>query len=154
LELYLIHKILVAVDGSENATKALDFALDLADKYGVGLTILNVSDSPAMGTVQNDQTHLSTESMTLFSKDLTNIHQEILRKAAAYANEVRPNVVLTTKLREGNPALQIVAEAKESGVDLVVVGHRGVGRVKELFGLGGSSDKVAHLAPCNVVIVR
>jgi len=150
----LIHKMLVAVDGSENATKALDFALDLAEKYGVGLTILNVSESPSMGTVPPDQTSLSTESMALFSKDLTNIHQEILRKAAVYAKEIKPNIVLATKLREGNPASQIVAEAKESDVDLIVVGHRGVGRVKELFGLGGISDKVAHQAPCNVVIVR
>ncbi len=150
----MINKILVAVDGSENATKALDFALDLAEKFGAGLTILNVSDSPSMGTVPQDQTSLSTESMTLFSKDLTNIHQEILGKAVAYAKENKPNVVLTTKLREGNPASQIVAEAKDSSIDLVVVGHRGVGRVKELFGLGGISDKVAHLAPCNVAIVR
>ena len=150
----MIHKILVAVDGSENSTKALDFSLDLAEKYGVGLTILNVSGVPAMGTVPPDQASLSTESMALFSKDLTKIHQEILQKAAAHAKEIKPHIVIATKLREGNPATQIVAEAKESGVDIVVVGHRGVGRVKELFGLGGISDKVAHLAPCNVVIVR
>jgi nucleotide-binding universal stress UspA family protein len=150
----LIHQILVAVDGSENATKALDFALDLAEKFGANLTILNVSDSPALGTVPQDQTSLSTESMTMFSKDLTDIHQEILRKAVAHAKEIKPNVVLTSKLREGNPALQIVAEAKEASIDLIVVGHRGVGRVKELFGLGGISDKVAHIAPCNVAIVR
>jgi nucleotide-binding universal stress UspA family protein len=146
--------MLVAVDGSENSKKALDFALDLAEKYGAVLTVLNVSELPPMGTVPPDQTVLSTESITLFSKDLTNIHQEILLKAAAHAKENKPNVVLTTKLREGNPASQIVAEAKESSIDMVVVGHRGVGRVKELFGLGGISDKVAHLAPCNVVIVR
>jgi nucleotide-binding universal stress UspA family protein len=150
----LIHQILVAVDGSENATKALDFALDLAEKFGANLTILNVSDSPALGAVPQDQTSLSTESMTMFSKDLTDIHQEILRKAVAHAKEIKPNVVLTSKLREGNPASQIVAEAKEASIDLIVVGHRGVGRVKELFGLGGISDKVAHIAPCNVAIVR
>jgi nucleotide-binding universal stress UspA family protein len=50
--------------------------------------------------------------------------------------------------------LEIVSFAKEEGVDLVVVGHQGVGRVKEFFGLGGISEKVAHLAPCSVVIVR
>ena len=150
----MIHQILVAVDGSENATKALDFALDLAEKFDANLTILNVSDSPALGTVPQDQTSLSTESMTMFSKDLTDIHQEILRKAVAHAKEIKSNVVLTSKLREGNPASQIVAEAKEASIDLIVVGHRGVGRVKELFGLGGISDKVAHLAPCNVAIVR
>jgi nucleotide-binding universal stress UspA family protein len=150
----MISSILVAVDGSDNSTKALDFALDLAEKYAATLTVLNVSESPAMGSIPQDQASLSTESMIIFSKDLTNIHQEILRKATAHAKEVKPNVKLTTKLREGNPASQIVAEAKESGIDMIVVGHRGVGRVKELLGLGGISDKVAHLAPCAVVIIR
>jgi nucleotide-binding universal stress UspA family protein len=49
--------------------------------------------------------------------------------------------------------LEIVAEAKDAGFDVVVVGHSGLGRVKELF-LGNISEKVAHLAPCPVVIVR
>ena len=58
-----------------------------------------------------------------------------------------------SKLREGDPALEIVAEAKEAGFDIVVVGHRGEGRMREIF-LGNISEKVSHLAPCPVVIVR
>jgi nucleotide-binding universal stress UspA family protein len=42
---------------------------------------------------------------------------------------------------------------KDVGFDVVVVGHRGLGRFRELF-LGNISEKVAHLAPCPVVIVR
>jgi len=48
---FLIGKILVAVDGSENSDRALDFALDIAEKYGAALTLLNVSEPPAMGAV-------------------------------------------------------------------------------------------------------
>ena len=65
----------------------------------------------------------------------------------------KPNVAVSSKLREGDPALEIVAEAKEAGFDVVVVGHRGLSRVREIF-LGNISEKVAHLAPCSVVIVR
>lgn len=150
----MIRNILVAVDGSESSTKALDFALDLADKYAAGITIINVFESPPMGSVPQDQVSFPTESMAAFSKDLANIHQELLSKAVAHAKKINPNVTVAAKLREGDPASQIVAEAKESGIDMVVVGHRGVGRVKEMFGLGGISDKVAHIAPCPVVIVR
>ena len=45
----------------------------------------------------------------------------------------KPNLVVSSKLREGNPVLEIVAEAKDSGLDVVVVGYRGLGRVRELF---------------------
>ena len=150
----LIGKILVAVDGSQNSDRALDFALDIAEKYGAALTVLNVSEPPAIGAVPMEPTAVSGESMVMFGKDLLKIHEEILRKAVAHAKIVKPEISVSTKLREGNPVLEIVSFAKEEGVDLVMVGHQGVGRVKEFFGLGGISEKVVHLAPCSVVIVR
>jgi nucleotide-binding universal stress UspA family protein len=145
--------VLVAVDGSENSDRALDFALDLAEKYGAAVTVLNVSDSPAMGAVPLEPTTISGESMVGFAKDLRKFHEAILSKAVAHASMVKPALVVSYKLREGDPALEIVAEAKETGADVVLVGHRGLGRVKELF-LGNISEKVAHLASCSVIIVR
>ena len=150
----MIGKILVAVDGSENSKRALDFALDIAEKYGATLTVLNVSEPPAMGAVPMEPTAVSGESMVMFGKDLLKIHEEILRKTVAHAKIVKPEMAVSSKLREGDPAVEIVALAKEEGFDLVVVGHEGAGRVKEFFGLGGISEKVAHLAPCSVVIIR
>ena len=149
----LIKNVLVAVDGSENSDRALNFALDLAEKYGAAVTILNVSESPAMGAVPIEPTTVSGESMVVFAKDLRRFHEEILSKAIARARAVKPSVSVSSKLREGDPALEIVAEAKEGLVDVVVVGHRGLSRVREIF-LGNISEKVAHLAPCPVVIVR
>lgn len=150
----LIRNVLVAVDGSENSDRALDFALDLAEKFGAAVTVMNVSESPAMGAVPLEPTTVSGDSMVIFANDLRKFHEEILSKAVAHAKMVKPDVVVSWKLREGDPALEIVAEAKEAGFDVVVVGHVGAGRVKEFFGLGGISEKVAHLAPCPVVIVR
>jgi nucleotide-binding universal stress UspA family protein len=144
---------LVAVDGSENSDRALDFGLDLAEKYGAAVRVLNVSESPAMGAVPLEPTTVSGESMVVFAKDLQRFHEEILSKAVAHAKEVKPNVVTSSKLREGDPALEIVAEAKDAGFDIIVVGHPGLGRVRELF-LGNISEKVAHFAPCPVIIVR
>ncbi|MCL4429997.1 MAG: universal stress protein [Chloroflexi bacterium] len=149
----MIRNVLVAVDGSENSDRALDFALDLAEKYSAAVTVLNVSESPAMGAVPLEPTTVSGDSMVLFAKDLRRLHEEILSSAVAHAKEAYPKVVVSSKLREGNPALEIVAEAKEAGFDVVVVGHRGVGRVREIF-LGNISEKVSHLAPCPVIIVR
>jgi nucleotide-binding universal stress UspA family protein len=149
----LIRNVLIAVDGSENSDKTLDFGLDLAEKYGVVARVLNVIEPPAMGAIPSEPATVSGESMFAFAKDLQRFHEEILNKAVAHAKEVKPNVVVSSKLREGDPAIEIVAEAKDAAFDVVVIGHRGLGRVKELF-LGNISEKVAHLAPCSVVIVR
>jgi nucleotide-binding universal stress UspA family protein len=149
----LIRNILVGVDGSENSYRAMDFALDFAEKYSAAVTVLNVSESPAMGAVPIEPTTVSGESMVVFAKDLRRFHEDILSKAIDHAREVKPNVGVFSKLREGNPALEIVAESKEDVVDVVVVGHGGLGRVREIF-LGNISEKVAHLVQCPVVIVR
>ena len=149
----MIKNILVAVDCSENSLRALDFALDLAEKYSASVTVLNVSESPAMGAVPLEPTTVSGDSMVLFAKDLQRLHEDILSKAVAHAKVVNPNITVFSKLREGDPALEIVAEAKEASFDMVVVGHRGEGRMREIF-LGNISEKVSHLAPCPVVIVR
>jgi nucleotide-binding universal stress UspA family protein len=149
----LIRNVLVAVDGSENSDKALDFALDFAEKYSATVTVLNVSDSPAMGAVPIEPTNVSGESMVVIAKDFQRLHEDILNRAVAHAREVKPNVSVSSKLRDGDPASEIVAEAKEHEFDVVVVGHRGLSRVKEIF-LGNISAKVAHMAPCTVIIVR
>lgn len=149
----MILNVLIAVDGSENSNRALDFGLDLAEKYGAAARVLNVSESPAMGAIPLESTTISWETMAMFAKDLQRFHEEILSKAVDHAKEVKPNVMISSRLREGDPALEIVAEAKDEGFDIIVVGHSGLGRVKELF-LGNISEKVAHLAPCPVVIVR
>ena len=45
-ELRLITKILVGVDGSENSEKALDYALEIADKFSASVLMLNVFQPP------------------------------------------------------------------------------------------------------------
>jgi nucleotide-binding universal stress UspA family protein len=150
----LIRKLLVAVDGSENGVRALDFALDLGEKYGAEVLILNVSESPGVVAVPQDLTAYAGSGMAAVAKDLSKIHEEILSKAVAHARSIKPNVPVKSRLREGDPALEIVTESREQAFDVVVIGHAGMGRVKEFLGLGGISEKVAHLAPCPVVIVR
>lgn len=151
----MIKRVLVAVDGSENSNRALDFALDLAEKYNANVMVLNVSESPAVGVVPLEPTeHVAYAGGAVdFYKDFQRFHEDILRKAVHRAREFKPNVTVSSKLREGNAASEIVSEAKEGGFDIIVVGHKGLGRVKELF-LGNISERVAHLAPCPVIIVR
>ena len=149
----LIQNILVAVDGSENSNRAMDFALELAEKFGSALTVLNVSEVLAIGVIPQESTTYSFDNMSLLGKDLRKIHEEILSKAVSYAKGVKPDLVVSSLLKDGDPASEIVTVAKDGGFDAIVIGHKGSSMTRERV-LGSISEKVAHLAPCLVVIVR
>jgi nucleotide-binding universal stress UspA family protein len=147
----LITNVLIAVDGSECANRALEFGLDLADKHSASVTILNVIDLP---TYTNPEDPLSMPaSMTGFIKDLRAAHQKILDKAAEKAANLKPTLKIAAELLEGNPPTQIVTTAAEGNFNLIVLGHGSEGRIREMF-LGGTSERVAHLAKCAVLIVK
>lgn len=148
-----ITKILVGVDGSENSDRALDFALDIAEKFNAPILILNVSVSAAITAVPGDPLGYSSSSTAALGKDLMKVHDEILSKSVAHAKAVKPALSISFKLKEGDPAQEIVNTAKEGGFDVIVIGHRGLSKMQELF-LGGVSEKVAHLTPCPLIIVR
>ncbi len=149
----VIRNILVAVDGSENSDRALDFALDLAEKFNASIMILNVSESLVMDAVSEESIAYSGGKTAILGRDLRKIHDEILNRSVARANAVKPNLAVSSMLKEGDPALEIVNTAKEGCFDAIVIGHRGLGKMEEFF-LGSISEKVAHLAPCSVIIVK
>ncbi len=154
----MIKKVLVAVDGSEVSWRALDFALDFTEKYGASLLVLNVSESTQLVTaVPSEPGVYMGEGTASIAKDLETVHQNILNRAISHAGKTHPDLVVSGKLLEGDAGAEIVAEARDGGFDVVVVGHVGTGRmvrVKALLGLGGISKKVADQAPCSVIIVR
>ncbi len=149
----VIRNILVGVDGSENSDRALDFALDLAEKFNASIMILNVSEALAMSAVPEQSLAYSDGNTALLDKDLRKIHDEILSRSVARAKAVKPNLSISSMLKIGDPALEIANTAKEGGFDAVVIGYRWLGKIKELF-LDDVSEKVAHLAPCPVIIVK
>ncbi len=149
----LVSKVLVAVDGSENSDRALDFASNFAEKYGAALTVMNVNESSAVAAVPPDIGGYPGGSMVVVARDLRKFHEGILEKALARAKTLKPNVSVSTVLKEGNPASEIAGFSKEGVFDVVVVGHRGIGKVRELF-MGSISEKVVHTVPCTVIIVR
>lgn len=145
--------MLVAVDGSENSDRALDFALEFADKYDAELTVINVTESSGVAAVPPELAAYTSDNMVAVAKDLRKFHEDILTKAMAHVKATKPNLPVSAALRDGNPASEIVAAAKEGSFDVVVLGHRGVSKVREIF-LGSISDKVVHSLPCTVIIVK
>ena len=129
-----LSKILVAVDGSESAEKALEYAFQLAKKHKAKVTLLNVGESKLFG----------------FKPEVAReVGEHILSDAAAKVKGLK----LNTQLEFGNPAETIIEVAEKGNYDFIVVGSRGISSVKRFF-LGSVSDDISHHAKCSVLIVR
>ncbi|MCX6643946.1 MAG: hypothetical protein NT043_01885, partial [Candidatus Bathyarchaeota archaeon] len=63
--------------------------------------------------------------MAVFAKDLRKIHEEILSKAVARARMVKPNLTISSRLREGDPALEIVMLLRRVVLMVLWLGIRG-----------------------------
>ncbi len=143
---HVISNVLVAVDGSENSIRGLDFALEFAEKYGANLTIINVTESSAAAAYAGD-------GMASIARDLRKFHEEILNKALERAKATHPAVPVSTILREGDASNEIITVANEGNYDVVILGHRGLGKVKGML-LGSISEKVIRSLACTVILVR
>ena len=69
------------------------------------------------------------------------------------AKKLKAKIKISKKLLKGRAADKIVETAHQGGFDLIVLGSRGLGEIKEIF-LGSVSDRVADEAKCPVLIVK
>jgi nucleotide-binding universal stress UspA family protein len=149
----LIKSVLVGVDGSENSDRAFDFALDFADKFSASLAVLNVSESVVMAAAPQETATYPSRSTAVITKDLRAIQNEIIGKYLDRAKATKPDIEFSSIAKAGDAAFEIINTAKEGCFDVTVVGHGGKGKMRERF-LGSISEKVAHSAPCTVIIVK
>jgi nucleotide-binding universal stress UspA family protein len=153
----MIEKILVAVDGSEHSRKALNYAIELTKKFDGKITVVNVysvvvpQTQPIDGLSTPAMTGTSAAMAARMAEDAKLKGEQILVEAERFAEE--SGVLVEKVLREGDAVNEIVAEAKTGNFNLVVVGHRGMSKLKEIL-LGGVSEGVSHKAPCPVLIVK
>lgn len=127
-------KILVAVDGSKNAQRALNYAMQLGEKYKSNITLLNVAQT-MLPRIQEETAK--------------NMGERVVSEAASHVKGVR----VDKKVEVGHPAKTIIDFAGNGNYDLTVLGSRGLNPVKR-FVLGSVSDKVARHAPCSVLITK
>jgi nucleotide-binding universal stress UspA family protein len=142
--------ILVGTDGSDTATTAVRYAIDLARELGARLQVVSayepVSDErPRSDTIEVPQ---DVQWMINPRDDVL----ELLERARSEAQSVGLEKV-ETFARQGDAADAILDVAEEQRADLIVVGNRGMTGAKR-FLLGSVPNKVSHHAPCSVLIVR
>src|SRR5436853_4968870 len=135
--------ILVAVDGSKHADKALEQAVALAHDQHARLTLLTVV--PPRGAMT---TFAASGGET--RESLCRAYESILREAE---RKVPDDVGVTTRLLEGPAAAKIVQCARDCDHDLIVMGSRGRGRLTGAV-LGSVSHRGLHDSPVPVRVAH
>jgi nucleotide-binding universal stress UspA family protein len=140
----MFKRILVAYDGSEGAKKALKTALVMAREFEAEVCAVSVEGKlPRYAATIGEVEEVERERHAYFD--------QIQLEAKRMAQEQQ--VQLGTMVEPGPPAETIVKCAREGSYDLIVMGHKGHSRLHEYL-VGATTDRVAHLAPVSVLIVR
>lgn len=140
-------RIVVAMDGSEHALRALRHVLDLAAQLRepVELHLLNVQPPVTFGSIRR---HVSSEALNAY-------YQEEGVEALAAARKLLDASAIphTDHVAVGSVAESIVHYAREHDCRQIVMGARGLGAVSGLL-LGSVALKVSQLADVPVTLVR
>jgi len=149
----MYQSILVPVDGSRHAEKALKVAAQLAKGSSAVLHLMTVAEFPPdniglfTGGVAEPYAEEEREKLAKGMKEEAHKAIDQARKEVDLLDiEVREVV------RQGRPAELIVDQAKELGADVIVMGSRGVSDVRGMV-FGSVSHKVSHTADCTVITV-
>src|SRR5215213_2224322 len=138
-------RILLATDGSEDAELAATNALALAKQTGSELHLIHCLALP-----------LDTQDPSSFEP---NVRRELERRAREGLEESVGEIeasggkVEGSHPRVGRPDAEIIDEAEQIGAGLIVMGSRGLGRIRRAL-MGSVSDSVVRHAYCPVMVVR
>jgi nucleotide-binding universal stress UspA family protein len=149
----MIKKILVPVDGSEHASKAIEMAANLARQNDAVIHLLHVV-TPLTKIPDAVHEYIRSENLheSPYFVALQTVGHHILESAKYEAQKKGARNVEGSVL-EGDPAETIINCAKEGGFDMIVIGSRGLGNFQGLM-LGSVSSKVCQAAEKTCVTVR
>ena len=132
-------KILVPLDGSKNSLKALDTAVHLAGENEASLAVIHVihSLSQKSGVAQKLSEEKIPPSFIIQTKKLA----------------TKNKIPFSSRVLTGDPGHAIIEYANTHGIDLIVIGARGVSTFKKIF-LGSVSSYVLHKSKIPVMLVK
>ena len=174
----MFKSVLVAVDGSDHARKALRIATDIADLYDAPLTVVHVVTDkrvgdelrhmaeveqlieptpnvmPETGNLPGQLGHMLSDSALYdtIARVATAVGQRILDDAAGQARSEK-KVEVRAMLEHGDPAESILGCIERSKADLVVLGSRGLSNIAGVF-MGSVSTKVSHTTGATCITVK
>ena len=147
----MIKRILVATDASAASNRAVSMAAYMAACHEAELLILHVIRDMQLPTLIKKAPELE-EFVDKREDILRQVAETILHEAEVRARKDGATRVQTA-IGTGDPASSIIGFTKRRNIDMIVVGTRGLGKVRELL-LGSVSRKITNRAETNCLIVR
>jgi nucleotide-binding universal stress UspA family protein len=130
-----LSNMLVCVDGSERSIRALEVAVELAQRIGSKITLFSAQDQRLQKASPKAAEELAEK---IFSNALSAVR--------------KGSIKVDKRFEVGVPSDTIVEVAEKGKYDLIVLGSRGLGKVKR-FLLGSVSDDVTQKARSSVLVV-
>lgn len=170
----MVHRVLVAVDGSSASNAALEVACALADNYEAALALLTVAEPGEIdddviaaarteGLIPSDASFMSVfdsySSSSIKTEDrrveqtailASIIAEQVIATAKAYSRD-KPFQAIKTFIESGDPARAILECADKNKADIIIMGHDQQGRIESLF-KGSVANHVQREAKCPVLI--
>ncbi|MEM0168688.1 MAG: universal stress protein [Metallosphaera sp.] len=140
----MFENILVPIDGSPHSYKALELAIDLAKRYGSVIYVIEVVDETIFygsGVLPPLEAVKSLEKKA--KEDVSKALKEVEKSGIRAAGETL----------EGDPATVILDYVSKNPISLVVIGSRGLSKLKRVL-LGSVSSRVVQEAKVPVLIVK
>lgn len=138
--------VVVGVDGSERSVRAAQVAAGIARTHGARLHVVTVVRPPEgwWGVVG------SPPPADALSASMADAQRTVLDETIAQIDATGIEVMSSEEI--GDPATALVDLCAEVDADVLVVGRRGAGMVERII-LGSVADRLAHDAPCPLLIV-
>lgn len=142
-----IRKLLFPTDFSEPSEAAWMFALSFAKEFGAEMVLLHVVPEPPRLAEAYEMGYTPERFIKAATEEAQRLMADMQTKAADW------NVPLIPRIRQGVEFREIIAAAREDGVDLIVMGTHGRTGLAHAL-IGSVAEKVVRKAPCPVLTVR
>ena len=137
----MFDSVVVATDGSESVRRAVDVALDLAERFEASVHALYVVDA---SEVESSPESVRDELRSALESEGEDALSTVVDRAGT---------AVTTAVREGRPAAEITAYARDVDADLVATGTRGR-HGENRFLVGSVAERVVRTCDRPVLTVR
>ena len=139
----MFEKILVPLDGSEHSFNALDKAIQIAEKFDGQITLIHVFSAGTMSTPSSEVCESVQELRKKGESILARARKEVKAK----------KIPVKTLIKEGQTVNEILKAATDGDFSLIVIGARGISKLREIL-LGSVSDGVIRHGACPVLVVK
>ena len=139
----MFNKILIANDGSAGATRALNTAIELARRLHSPLHMVCVEELPRFPASVDEVVEEETEARKMFDAVIMSSRKQAKTAHVKFESHVIP----------GHAVSSNVEFVERERFDLLVVGFMGHSALYNRL-IGGTTDRLVELAPCQVLVVK